>query len=229
MNGYLPRLTGGLYGLKPWYAERLRPVRQALVRRNVAPWAVTLTGVCFGGAAGAALALMRPGPLCGITVMALLAGRLACANLDGGVARHAGRANGFGIVANELGDRAADLAALAGCLVLAPAALVAAAGLAATLPSWISLAGVAAGRPRLQGGPVGKTERCLLLAVAAFTGAVLVVLTVMAIGSAATAAVRLARIWAQSREQASREQASREQAPREQASRATPAAQETGR
>jgi CDP-diacylglycerol--glycerol-3-phosphate 3-phosphatidyltransferase len=160
----------------------------------VSPHVVTVAGVVFGGGAGAALALLRPGVLAGVVVAVLLAGRLACANLDGGVARDAGRATPFGAVLNELGDRLAELAALAGCLAIAPAWLACATGLAATLPSWVALAGASAGLGRIQGGPVGKTERCLLLALLAGTGLVTVFLAIIAVGSAVTAAFRLARI-----------------------------------
>ncbi|WP_242907066.1 CDP-alcohol phosphatidyltransferase family protein [Actinomadura terrae] len=184
----------GLYALKPWYAARLGGVRAALVRRGVSPDAVTAAGVLSGGAAGAALALVEPGPAAGLLVTVLLAARLACANLDGAIARESGRSTRWGAVLNELGDRAAELAALAGCLALAPAWLVASAALAATLPSWTSLAGAAAGGPRPQGGPVGKTERCLLLALVAFTGWAVPLLATLAAGSVLTAAVRLRRI-----------------------------------
>jgi len=115
------------------------------------------------------------------------------------VARDGDRATPFGSVLNEVGDRAAELLALAGCLVFAPAALVLAAALAATLPSWVALAGAAAGLSRVQGGPVGKTERCLLLALMACFGFPVVFLTVLAAGSALTAAVRLARLRAGAR------------------------------
>jgi CDP-diacylglycerol--glycerol-3-phosphate 3-phosphatidyltransferase len=107
----------------------------------------------------------------------------------------------MGSVYNELGDRLADLALLAGGFALAPAWLVLAAMLAATLPSWVALAGAAAGGERRNGGPFGKTERCLLLAVAAVLPAVSAVptrvavgaaLAVVAVGSLATAAARLA-------------------------------------
>ena len=125
---------------------------------------------------------------------ALLAARLACANLDGGVARDGDRATPFGSVLNEVGDRAAEFAVLAGCLAFAPAALVLAAALAATLPSWVALAGAAAGLARIQGGPVGKTERCLLLVLLAAVGSPAVFLGVLAAGSALTALVRLARL-----------------------------------
>jgi CDP-diacylglycerol--glycerol-3-phosphate 3-phosphatidyltransferase len=185
----------GLYALKPWYAGRLAGVRRWLAGRRVSPDAVSGAGVLAGAGAGAALAwLPGPGPYAGLAVAALLAARLACANLDGALARETGRTTRRGAVLNEVSDRAAELAALAGCLALADAWLVAAAALAATLPSWVALAGAAAGAPRVQGGPVGKTERCLLLALIAFTGWVVPLLAVLAIGSAVTAVVRLVRI-----------------------------------
>jgi CDP-diacylglycerol---glycerol-3-phosphate 3-phosphatidyltransferase len=186
--------AGGLYSFKSWYARRLAPARRRLVTADVPPAAITLTGIGFGAGAGGALALMRPGPAAGAAVAALLAARLACANLDGGVARDGGRATPFGSVLNEVGDRAAEFAALAGCLALAPAGLVLAAALAATLPSWVALAGAAAGLGRIQGGPVGKTERCLLLALIAATGWPAVLLWVLAAGSALTAIARGARL-----------------------------------
>jgi CDP-diacylglycerol--glycerol-3-phosphate 3-phosphatidyltransferase len=202
MNSVLA--SNGLYGLKPWYAGRLSLIRRRLVAAGVSPHAVTVTGVVFGAGAGTALALLRPGVLAGVVVAALLAGRLACANLDGGVARDSGRATPFGAVLNELGDRLAELAALAGCLAIAPAWLACATGLAATLPSWVALAGASAGLGRVQGGPVGKTERCLLLALLAGTGLVTVFLAIIAVGSAVTAVVRLARIARRARAEVTR-------------------------
>jgi CDP-diacylglycerol---glycerol-3-phosphate 3-phosphatidyltransferase len=194
MNSSAHAAAGGLYSFKSWYAVRLAPVRRGLVAANVPPAAITMAGIICGAGAGAALALLRPGPAAGAAVAALLAARLACANLDGGVARDAGRSTSFGSVLNELGDRSAELAALAGCLAFAPAALVLAAALAATLPSWVALAGAAAGLGPPQGGPVGKTERCLLLALMAAIGFPIVILSVLAAGSAVTALVRLLRL-----------------------------------
>jgi CDP-diacylglycerol--glycerol-3-phosphate 3-phosphatidyltransferase len=194
MNLSWQAAAGGLYSFKPWYAVRLGPVRRRLVAAQVPPAAITVAGVVFGGGAGAALALLGPGPAAGATVAVLLAARLACANLDGGVARDTGRSTAFGSVFNEVGDRLAELAALAGCLAFAPVALVLAAALAATLPSWVALAGAAAGLGRVQGGPVGKTERCLLLVLLAAVGFPGVILAVLAGGSALTALVRLLRL-----------------------------------
>ena len=58
----------------------------------------------------------------------------------------------------------------------------------------MALAGAAAGLGRIQGGPVGKTERCLLLALLAAIGSPAVFLGALAAGSALTALVRLARL-----------------------------------
>ncbi|WP_245929198.1 CDP-alcohol phosphatidyltransferase family protein [Murinocardiopsis flavida] len=185
----------GLYALKPWYAARLAGLRRVLVAHGVSPDALTWSGVLFGAAAGGAVALLPAGPFAGAAVAVLLAARLACANLDGGVARDSGRMTRNGAVRNELGDRLAEFAVLAGCLAVAPAGWVLGAAAAATLPSWIALAGAAAGAPRPQGGPVGKTERCLLLVVlAAVPGAAVPVLAAIAAGSVLTAGWRLVRV-----------------------------------
>ncbi|MGW9676646.1 CDP-alcohol phosphatidyltransferase family protein [Streptomyces koyangensis] len=184
----------GLYALKPWYADRLSGVRGALARRRISPDALTAAGIAAAAAAGVALALL-PAGLAAAPVALLLAARLACANLDGALARDTGRVTRRGALLNEAGDRAADLLVIAAFWPVAPGWLVALAACAATLPSWVSLAGAAAGAPRLNGGPAGKTERCLLAVVAAATGWYAPVLAVIAAGSAATALLRGARLW----------------------------------
>jgi CDP-diacylglycerol--glycerol-3-phosphate 3-phosphatidyltransferase len=186
----------GLYALKPWYATRLGGLRRSLVARRVPPDVLTWAGVASGALAGAALAVLASGPLAAATVGVLLAARLACANLDGGVARESGRATRFGAVVNELGDRLAELAVLAGTLAFAPTGQVALAALAATAPSFVSLAGHAAGAPRIQGGPVGKTERCLILVAVAATGWSVPLLWLLAAGSLLTAGLRLRQVHA---------------------------------
>lgn len=175
----------GLYALKPWYAGRLAGLRTHLVSHNVSPNLISAAGIIAGAGAGLALATGA-----GVVVPPLVAVRLAAANLDGAVARDTGRTSPWGAVVNEIGDRGAELAMLAGAAFVSPPALVAAAALAATLPSWVSLAGAAAGAPRRNGGPVGKTERAALLALGAVTGQLPLALVVIAAGSVLTAAVR---------------------------------------
>jgi CDP-diacylglycerol--glycerol-3-phosphate 3-phosphatidyltransferase len=185
-------VSSGLYALKPWYADRLAGVRRGLASRGVTPGTVTAAGVGFGVLAGLVLATVRSPLVAAALVAALLALRLAAANLDGALARETGTSTRWGTVVNELGDRGAELAVLAGCFALAPPWLVLLAMLTASAPSWVALAGAAAGAARINDGPVGKTERCLLLvvlaAVPAYAG---VLLAVLAAGSALTAVVRL--------------------------------------
>jgi CDP-diacylglycerol--glycerol-3-phosphate 3-phosphatidyltransferase len=185
-------VSRGLYALKPWYADRLAGTRRWLAAHDVAPDVLTGAGVGFGALAGVALATVHHPLPAAVLVAALLALRLAAANLDGALARDTGRGTRFGAVVNELGDRGADLAALAGCFALAPPWLVLLAMLAATAPSWVALAGAAAGATRINGGPVGKTERCLLLVLIAAAPAYAVpLLTALTAGSLLTSALRL--------------------------------------
>lgn len=188
-------VSNGLYALKPWYAGVLGGVRGVLLRHGVSPDAVTAAGVGFGALAGVVLAFVAPPWLAAPLVVLLLAARLAAANLDGTLAREQGRTSRWGAIVNELGDRAAELAVLAGCFALAPAWVVLVAMLGASAPSWVALAGASSGAPRINGGPVGKTERCVLLAVlAAVPWHATPILLVIAAGSVVTAGIRLGQL-----------------------------------
>jgi CDP-diacylglycerol--glycerol-3-phosphate 3-phosphatidyltransferase len=172
----------GLYALKPWYAERLAPLRRRLIAADVSPTTVSVAGVVFAVGAAAALALLTPGPLAGAVVGVGLAARLGCANLDGAIARATGRSSAHGAVVNELSDRAADLVVLLACCAFAPPFLLIGVAFCASLPALVSMAGVNGGLPRRAGGPMGKTERALLIVVVAATGWWPVVLLGIAVG-----------------------------------------------
>lgn len=186
-----------LYALKPWYTRRLSRFVDAAVRRDLSPDLFTGAGVA--GAVGAA-GFVAAGWW--LPALAALAVRLGGANLDGAVARARGVSRPWGFVLNELGDRVSDVVVLAGLAVLAArtggwdgvgvlAVLVAA--LAATLPTFASLAAAGAGAVRRNGGPVGKTERCALVVLATAVPTWIVgVCAVVVVGSVVTAVVRLA-------------------------------------
>lgn len=186
-----------LYSLKHWYTRRLRVLVEASVRRGISPDVWTAVGVA-AAALGAGAIVMGWWPL----VFVALAARLGGANLDGAVARARGVSRPFGFVLNEVGDRASDLLMMAGIVGLAlrtgaphvtVGLLLAAAG-AAMLPTFVSLAAAGAGAPRLNGGPVGKTERCLAAVVAAALPAHLgIIAWLLIVGSLLTAVVRLRR------------------------------------
>ena len=66
------------------------------------------------------------------------------------------------------------------------------AALAATLPTFASLAAAAAGATRRNGGPLGKTERCLFIVIATAIPFIMpVVLTQLVNGSILTTVLRL--------------------------------------
>lgn len=193
------RLTG-LYALKPWFTGLLKPVIDTAVARRVSPDVFTAAGVVAAGAAGTAIAFGW-WPLAAVFMVLRLAG----ANLDGAVARARGVSRPWGFVVNELGDRTSDLLAFAGLAVFAarqhgpgmnwlswPVLQVLLAALAATLPTFASLAVAAAGLTRRNGGPLGKTERCLFLVLAtAFPVIMPIVLTQLVNGSLLTTGLRL--------------------------------------
>lgn len=190
----------GLYVLKPWFTGRLTPIIDAAVARRISPDAFTAAGVVAAGAAGISIAV-GSWPLAAVFMVLRLAG----ANLDGAVARARGVSRPWGFVVNELGDRTADLLAFAGLAVWAarqhgpglhwlswPVLQVLLAALAATLPTFASLAAAAAGSTRRNGGPLGKTERCVFLVLAtAFPALMPILLTQVVNGSVLTTVLRL--------------------------------------
>ena len=160
----------GLYALKPRFSEALTGVRRHCITAGISPSLLTWLGVLAGVGAGITLATQGPGIVTALLVGALVVVRLACANLDGGVARQTGTSTPWGAVENELGDRLADFALLAGLVWLLPLSWAGFVLLAATLPSWIALSVAAAGGTRRNGGLMGKTERCAVAVFAALTG-----------------------------------------------------------
>lgn len=187
-----PRPVTGLYVLKPWYTRRLQRIIDVAVTRHVSPDAFTAAGVVAAGLAGGALVLSTQWRPAAYAVPVLLALRLAGANLDGAVARARAVSRPVGALLNEIGDRLSDLLIL-GCIALVtPQSLALLALIAATLPTFVSLAVATAGGSRANGGPVGKTERCLLVSVGAlFPSFWPLVLVAIVVGSVVTAGMRL--------------------------------------
>ncbi|MBV9516430.1 MAG: CDP-alcohol phosphatidyltransferase family protein, partial [Mycobacteriaceae bacterium] len=191
----------GLYALKPWYTRRLQLFVDRAVVQGTSPDTFTVIGMVGATAAAASIAAGW-----WIPAVPLLGVRLAGANLDGAVARARDVRRPWGFVLNEIGDRASDLLVFAGLAVWAayqggpvghwlswPVMWVLVAALAAMLPTFASLAAAGAGASRRNGGPFGKTERCLAIAVAAAAPAVIGwACAMIAVGSLLTAGARLA-------------------------------------
>jgi CDP-diacylglycerol--glycerol-3-phosphate 3-phosphatidyltransferase len=148
----------GLYALKSWFSGLLKPLVFFAVQRKLSPNVFTVIGILGGALAGFGVATVNTWlVLVGVVV------RLAGANLDGAVARAAGRESRRGFWINEVGDRLADWAIFAGLLFMPlamPIDVWVTVMVAVALPTAVSLWGLRRGAARINGGPFGKTERC---------------------------------------------------------------------
>jgi CDP-diacylglycerol--glycerol-3-phosphate 3-phosphatidyltransferase len=170
----------GIYQIKPAFQRSLRGVEEWCVRRRVHPDTLTYAALALSAIGGVALYL-APGQAALLLVVPLVAiVRTALNALDGLVAKRTGLARPWGEVLNESCDRLADLALLGG-VALAPGVerlLGAVAIVAVLLSSYLAILSKAAGGRRQYGGPMGKADRMILLAVAAPVGLVVPVATV---------------------------------------------------
>jgi CDP-diacylglycerol--glycerol-3-phosphate 3-phosphatidyltransferase len=159
-----PPRVPSVYDLKPRFQALLRPAMRTLARAGVKPNAVTsaalLGSVAVGGvvAAGEArwtLALLP----------AWLFVRMALNALDGMMARELGQATQLGAVLNEVGDVVADLALYLPFALRAPVAalpvVLFTAG--AVLTEFCGVLGQALGGTRRYDGPMGKSDRALVV------------------------------------------------------------------
>jgi CDP-diacylglycerol--glycerol-3-phosphate 3-phosphatidyltransferase len=159
----------GIYQVKPAFQRSLRGAEDWLVARRVHPDTLTYAALALSLLGGLALCFAPtwPGLLLFVPFATLV--RTALNALDGLVAQRTGLARPWGEVLNELCDRLADLALLGG-LALAAGVNQLLGGLAIVvvlLSSYLAILCKAAGGPRLTGGPMGKADRMVLLAVAA--------------------------------------------------------------
>jgi CDP-diacylglycerol--glycerol-3-phosphate 3-phosphatidyltransferase len=156
-----------LYRIKPWFQARLRPIVRWIAARGGTANQVTLAAAAGSFVVGAILAGL--GPRCPWLWLALppwLLIRMALNAIDGLLAREHGQKSRLGGYLNELCDVGSDAALilpLADQPPFSPGAVVA----VTLLASWSELAGVlgiAAGASRRYDGPLGKSDRALLLA-----------------------------------------------------------------
>lgn len=194
--------TQGLYAAKPWFTRRLARVEDALAARAVSPDAVTVAGVLASAAAGVCLAAGAAGaPVLWLAVAPLGMLRLGANALDGALARRQDAGTGRGALVNEAGDRLADVVVFAGLAAVAGPALAGAALAAALLGSLAGVLALALTGRRDCGGPLGKSERIVVLgaaaAAAALTGSpepLSLAAWVLLGGSLVTAALRVRRL-----------------------------------
>jgi CDP-diacylglycerol--glycerol-3-phosphate 3-phosphatidyltransferase len=153
-----------VYSLKPGFQNLLRPVARWLHSRDVSANQVTLAALLLAVVTGGTISLW-PIPATLLLLPPVLFLRMALNALDGMLARDFQRPTPLGAILNELGDVLAD-AVLYLPLVLipgVPAALVVLLVLLALLSEFCGVVAVQIGVSRRYEGPMGKSDRALLL------------------------------------------------------------------
>ncbi len=154
-----------VYDFKPRFQSLLRPLVGACVRCGITPNHITLAALLGSLAVGAALPLARDRPLVLLLLPAWLLARMALNAMDGMAAREHGLRTPLGAVLNEMGDVLSDLALYLPLALLAPGLRwpTVAFCLGAVVSELAGLLGQALGDRRRYDGPMGKSDRALLL------------------------------------------------------------------
>lgn len=156
-----------VYRLKPAFQALLRPLARRLWRAGVTADQVTVAAALGSVGLGAGLWLATPAhPGVWWAVPPWMLARMALNAIDGLLAREFDAPTARGAYLNELGDVVGDAALwlpLARVAPFAPEPVV----LGAIVAGWTELAGVlgaTVGASRRYDGPLGKSDRALLLA-----------------------------------------------------------------
>jgi CDP-diacylglycerol---glycerol-3-phosphate 3-phosphatidyltransferase len=161
-----------IYRIKPAFQRSLRPIAEELVAWRVHPDWLTYAALALSLLGGLCLYLAPVHVWLLLLVPSVAIARTALNALDGIVARRTGAARPWGEVLNELCDRVADVALLASLALAEPANhnLGGATLVVTLLSSYLAVLSKAAGGRRQYGGPMGKADRMVVVAVVAPVG-----------------------------------------------------------
>ena len=153
-----------VYSLKPAFQKLLRPVARWLYSRGVSANQVTLAALWLAVATGGAVALW-PTPMMLLLLPPVLFVRMALNALDGMLAREFWGPTPLGAILNELGDVLADAAMVLPLVLIpgVPMAPVVSLVLLALLSEFCGVVAVQIGASRRYDGPMGKSDRAVLL------------------------------------------------------------------
>jgi len=154
-----------VYDLKPAFQNRLRPMVSALVAAGVTPNHLTVAALGGSIAVGATLAIVRDVPRLLLLLPAWLLTRMALNAMDGMAAREHGQSSRLGGALNEVGDVLSDLTLYLPLALLAPGLLWpgVAFALGAVVSEFCGVLGPVLGSRRRYEGPMGKSDRALLV------------------------------------------------------------------
>ncbi|MCB1814494.1 MAG: CDP-alcohol phosphatidyltransferase family protein [Candidatus Competibacteraceae bacterium] len=154
-----------IYQLKPAFQKLLRPLCRRLATAGVTANQVTLAAVLLSLLTGLLIAYQAPAVWPLLLLPPVLLIRMALNAIDGMLAREHGMASALGAILNELGDVIADsalwlplafLPGVSGSLIVGVTVL-------AILTEMTGVIGLQIGASRRYDGPLGKSDRALLL------------------------------------------------------------------
>ena len=161
-----------VYDLKAAFQSLLRPVLRALVAAGVTPNHLTVAAALGSVAVGVALTAAASHPRLLLLLAAWLLARMALNAMDGMAAREHSMISRVGGALNEVGDVVSDIALYLPLATLGPAYLWPAIALAltATLTEFCGVLGTILGGSRRYDGPMGKSDRALVVGALGLVG-----------------------------------------------------------
>ncbi len=153
-----------VYQLKPKFQQLLRPLVHGLASKGVTANEVTVVAMLMSVITGVAIVISN-------SIMALLALpiilliRMALNAIDGMLAREHQQQSKLGAFLNEIGDVVSDIFLIVPLIIIPDLNLWLLAGFAFTtlLTEFAGILGVMVGAERQYQGPMGKSDRALLL------------------------------------------------------------------
>ncbi|WP_018624292.1 CDP-alcohol phosphatidyltransferase family protein [Kangiella aquimarina] len=153
-----------VYQLKPKFQQLLRPLVNGLARKGITANEVTVLAMLLSVITGVALVISNSlVSLLALPIILLI--RMALNAIDGMLAREHNQQSKLGAYLNEIGDVISDLFLIIPLIIIPDISLwlLAAFAFTALLTEFAGILGVMVGAERQYQGPMGKSDRALVL------------------------------------------------------------------
>lgn len=153
-----------VYQLKPKFQQLLRPLVNGLARKGITANEVTVLAMLLSVITGVAIVISNAlVALLALPIILLI--RMALNAIDGMLAREYNQQSKLGAYLNEIGDVISDLFLIIPLIIIPEISLwlLAAFAFAALLTEFAGILGVMVGAERQYPGPMGKSDRALVL------------------------------------------------------------------
>ncbi|MBD3654456.1 CDP-alcohol phosphatidyltransferase family protein [Kangiella sp.] len=182
-----------VYQLKPKFQQLLRPLVNGLARKGITANEVTVVAMLMSVITGVAI-IISNSILALLALPIILLIRMALNAIDGMLAREHQQQSRLGAFFNEIGDVISDLFLIIPLIIIPDINLwfLAAFAFTALLTEFAGILGVMVGTERQYQGPMGKSDRALLIGLvgllvpfvsvpAVYLNAVLVIATALSV------------------------------------------------